>query len=98
MWKQTLAIMATVISLGAVAGVEINQATAADLDGVKGIGPATSTRILEARQKGPFTDWNDLIARVKGIGPAGAARLSGEGVTVGGAAFPARPGPSRVSP
>lgn len=98
MWKQSLAALAAVFSLGAVAGVEINQATAAELDGIRGIGPGTSSRILEARQKGPFADWNDLIARVKGIGPASAARLSGEGVRVGGAAFPAQARPPRVSP
>ena len=92
MWKYSLAVMAAAISLGAGAGVDINQATAADLDGIKGIGPGTSARILEARQKGPFTDWNDLIARVKGIGPASAARLSGEGVTVQGTTYPAKAG------
>jgi competence protein ComEA len=92
MWKQSLAVMATMISLGSGATVDINHATAADLDGIKGIGPGTSTRILEARQKGPFADWNDLITRVKGIGPASAARLSGEGVTVQGTPYPANPG------
>jgi competence protein ComEA len=92
MWKQSLAALAAAISLGASARVDINQATAADLDGIKGIGPGTSTRILEARQKGPFADWNDLIARVRGIGPASAARLSGEGVTVQGTPYPASPG------
>lgn len=98
MWKHSLVILAASISLGAVAGVDINQATAADLDGIRGIGPGTSTRILEARQKGPFTDWNDLIKRVKGIGPTSAVRLSAEGVTVGGAAFQTRPDPPRLRP
>ena len=92
MWKQSLAALAAAISLGAVARVDINQATAADLDGIKGIGPGTSARILEARRRGPFADWNDLIARVKGIGPASATRLSGEGVTVQGTPYPAGPG------
>lgn len=98
MWKHSLAMMATMISLSSSAGVDINQATAADLDGIKGIGPGTSARILEARQKGPFAGWNDLISRVKGIGPASAARLSGEGVTVQGEVFPAPPGKAGRAP
>jgi competence protein ComEA len=72
----------------ALAAVEVNQAGVADLDGVKGIGPALSGRILAERARGPFSDWRDLIARVKGIGPAAAGRLSAEGLTVNGAAYP----------
>ena len=93
MYQQLVAALACMISLTASAGVDINQASAADLDGIKGIGPGTSTRILEARQQGRFTSWNDLINRVKGIGPASAARLSTEGVTVEGLAYPARSSP-----
>ena len=92
-YPRMLALAALVIGQCASAGVDINQAGAADLDGIKGIGPGTSTRILEARQQGRFTGWNDLIARVKGIGPANAARLSAEGVTVDGASYPGRPAP-----
>ena len=40
----------------------------ADLDGVKGIGPVMSKRILDERKKGKFKDWPDLVARVKGLG------------------------------
>jgi competence protein ComEA len=98
MWKHSLAVLAAMISLSSGAGVDINHATAADLDGIRGIGPGTSARILEARQTGPFADWNDLISRVRGIGPASAARLSREGVTVRGAAFPAPPGKAGGAP
>lgn len=73
----------------ALAGVDVNHAREADLDGVRGIGPAMSSRILAERARGPFQDWSDLIARVKGIGPAAAARLSAQGLTVNGAAYPA---------
>lgn len=71
----------------AMAGVEVNQATQADLQTVKGIGPAMSGRMLDERQKNVFKDWADLIARVSGIGPGNAAKFSGGGLTVNGAAF-----------
>lgn len=70
-----------------LAAVDVNKASAADLDGIKGIGPSTSTRILDERKKGSFKDWSDLISRVGGIGGKSAARLSGNGLTVNGAAF-----------
>jgi len=98
MRKQFLAALATAISLNAGAGVDINQASAADLDGVKGIGPGTSSRILEARQQGRFAGWSDLIARVKGIGPASAVRLSAEGLTVDGAAYAGKGAPPAAKP
>ena len=98
MWKQSLAALAAMISLSSSAGVDINHATAADLDGIRGIGPGTSARILEARQTGPFADWNDLISRVRGIGPGSAARLSREGVTVQGTPYPAPPGKTGRTP
>jgi len=69
------------------AAVDVNQASVAELDGIKGIGPAMSSRILDERKRGSFKDWNDLMARVKGVGQASAARLSAEGLTVGGISF-----------
>ena len=92
MWKHLLAVMisASALTANARTAIDVNQASAADLDGIKGIGPGTSTRILEARQQGRFTSWSDLITRVKGIGPGSAARLSAEGVTVEGLAYPAK--------
>lgn len=76
-------------SLAAHAGVEINRASLAELETVKGIGPSLSTRILQARQQSVFANWDDLRQRVRGIGTAKAARLSSEGLTVGGAAYAA---------
>jgi competence protein ComEA len=61
---------------------EINQASEAELDSIKGLGPASTARILKAREKGPFKDWTDLMQRVKGIKPAKAEQLSREGLTV----------------
>ncbi len=59
----------------------------ADLDGIKGIGPGISAKILDERKKGNFKDWNDLVERVKGIREGNAAKFSAEGVTVNGAGF-----------
>jgi competence protein ComEA len=63
---------------------EINQATEAELDSVKGFGPASTARILEARTQALFKDWADLMRRVKGIKPAQAAKLSEAGLRVNG--------------
>ena len=64
------------------AEVEVNKASAAELDSIRGIGPSLSDRILDERNKGAFQDWNDLIARVKGMGQKNAVKFSAEGLTV----------------
>lgn len=69
------------------AAVDANKASAAELDSIKGIGPALSTRIIDERAKGQFKDWADFIGRVKGLGEGNAAKLSAQGLTVGGAGF-----------
>jgi len=63
---------------------EVNQATEAELDSVKGLGPASTARILEARSQGLFKDWADLMRRVKGIKPTQAAKLSEAGLRING--------------
>ena len=50
-----------------------------------------SGKILAARQQGPFKGWPDLLERVSGLGPGNAARLSQNGLTVGGAAYAPAP-------
>lgn len=69
------------------AAVEVNKAAQADLETIKGIGPAMSNRILDERKKATFKDWEDLIARVKGLGTGNAAKWSDAGLTVNGAGF-----------
>ncbi len=70
--------------LGAAGAVEANHASEAELDGVRGIGPGLSSRIIAARQRAPFSDWDDFIGRISGVGRSRAAKLSAEGLTVGG--------------
>ncbi len=87
MLKKILAVLAMLYAAACFAAVDVNKASAAELDGVKGIGPSTSKRIMDERKKGDFKDWNDFITRVKGVGQGNAAKFSKEGLTVGGAAF-----------
>mgnify|MGYP006158566785 CR=1 FL=1 len=75
----------------AFAAVDVNKATVADLDSIKGIGPAISGKIIDERKKGNFKDWNDFIERVKGIGDGNAAKLSTAGLTVNGSSFSGAP-------
>ncbi|MDP9125402.1 MAG: helix-hairpin-helix domain-containing protein, partial [Pseudomonadota bacterium] len=51
-----------------VFAADANTATQADLEAVKGIGPAIATKIIDERKNGNFKDWPDLVTRVKGIG------------------------------
>lgn len=87
MLKKLLAVVAMLFAAASFAAVDVNKATAAELDAIKGIGPGISGKILDERKKGNFKDWNDFIERVKGVGEANAAKFSSEGLTVGGAAF-----------
>jgi competence protein ComEA len=82
-------IVTTLLSLCAAAAfaAEANKATQAELETIKGIGPAMSTKILDARKSGPFANWGDLQGRVKGVGQGNAAKFSADGLTVNGAAF-----------
>lgn len=57
--------------------VNINSASADELDALPGVGPATAAAIIEDRtQNGPFTAPEDLM-RVSGIGEKKLARLEG---------------------
>lgn len=88
MLKKILAVMVMLYAAVSFAAVDVNKATAAELDSIKGIGPAISAKILDEKKKGGnFKDWNDLVTRVSGVGEANAAKFSSEGLTVGGASF-----------
>jgi competence protein ComEA len=89
MLKKILAILAMLYAAAALAAVDVNKATVADLDGIKGIGPVMSKRILDERRKSKFKSWEDLVTRVKGLGGNSAAKLSAEGLTVNGDEFKA---------
>jgi competence protein ComEA len=58
--------------------VNVNTATAAELEALPGVGPATAAAIVDERTRnGPFASIDDL-ERVPGIGPAKLAALRGQ--------------------
>lgn len=87
MFKTLLVAATLLLSSLSFAATDVNKATAAELDAIKGIGPAMSGKILDERKKGAFKDWNDFVTRVKGVGEGNAAKFSAEGLTVGGTTF-----------
>lgn len=87
MLKKILTLGAMLFALASWAAVDVNKATDAELTAIKGVGPAMSQRILEARKEGPFKDWPDLMSRVKGVKDKAAIKLSTEGLTVNGKAY-----------
>ena len=92
MWKKFLALLAIwTLCIAAYAAVEVNKATEAELDSVKGIGPSTAAKIIKERSKGEFKDWADFEARMTGIKAKRAAKLSAAGLTVGGASLTGAP-------
>lgn len=97
MFKKFVAIIATVIATSSLAAVDLNKATQAELESIKGIGPSLSTRILEERKNGNFKDWADFVLRIKGVGTGNATRLSEAGLSVNGQAFKTGPGATTTS-
>lgn len=91
MIRNFIALLMAVFAFNAFAAADANQATQAELETVKGIGPGLSSKILQARQSGTFKNWDDLVDRVGGIGAGNAARFSQAGLTVGGAAYDGKP-------
>ncbi len=84
--------MCFVLAGPALAAADVNKADQAALDGIAGVGPATSKAILAEREKnGSFKDWADLERRVKGVGERNAVKLSAAGLTVNGKAYEASP-------
>ena len=89
--KTLITVTLALASALAVAAVEVNKASQAELETIKGVGPAMSGKILEARKSGAFKDWPDLVERVKGIGDANAGKFSSDGLVVNGATYARAP-------
>ena len=67
--------------------VDVNLASAAELEQVRGIGPALAMRIVKTRDgSGRYRDADDLRQRVRGIGAANLHRMQAGGLVVSGAA------------
>ena len=91
MFKKFVAALAALLAATAFAAVDANKATQTELEAISGIGPAISANIISERKKGDFKDWNDLVARIKGVGDKNAAKFSEGGLTVNGKAYPGAP-------
>lgn len=93
--KSLRLLLAWLLLLGALSpalaagprGTDLNHANQAELEMVKGIGPQLSERILDERSRGRFANWQDFIARMKGIGPSQATRLSSAGLRIAGEGY-----------
>jgi competence protein ComEA len=71
-------LLSILMAVPAFAAVNLNTATQAELEAVKGIGPAKAKAILAYReQNGSFKSLDDL-AKVKGFGKASASKLKGQ--------------------
>jgi DNA uptake protein ComE-like DNA-binding protein len=72
---------------GSVRLVDINTGTQSELADI--VGSATAARILDERQKRPFSSWPDVVSRVVGLSAAqSAAQASLGGLTVSGQSLP----------
>lgn len=79
---RALAISLLFVS-AAAAAVDVNLANQAQLEAVRGVGPALAEKILEQRQRRAFADWADFVARVPGVGARRATQLAAAGLTIG---------------
>jgi Helix-hairpin-helix motif len=70
--------------------LDINQATLAELERFKGLGPAIAGQILTERRQAVFHDWNDVQRRVSGLGSQRTEKLRKAGLSVGTQAEAAR--------
>ena len=68
----------------AALALDINQASEAELDSLKGMGPTLTAKVLTARNQAPFKNWSDLMQRVSGIRHHKAQHFSEQGLTVNG--------------
>lgn len=97
--KFLLAVAFFIATMGlAFAQVDVNKADQAALDGIKGIGPAMSKKIIDERKKGgDFKDWADFEKRVKGVGDKNSIKLSQAGLTVSGQSKPNVPAAAKAN-
>ena len=78
----------TLVFLCPAVALDVNQASEAELDGLRGIGPPFTRRLKAAHAQQPFQDCTDLMQRVSGMGPRVAQSLSDQGLTVQSQSLP----------
>ncbi len=62
-----LASTPVVSAVTVIAAHDLNQATRAEIEAVRGVGVELTERLLQARAQGHFRDWAELRSRVKGV-------------------------------
>ena len=67
MFKFITAAVLALASAAAFAATDVNKASQAELEAVKGIGPGLSGKILAARKDGALREWDDLGCRVGAV-------------------------------
>lgn len=87
MLKQLSVALAGLFAAAAFAATDVNKATQAELEALKGVGPISASLIMAERKNGNFKSWDDLITRVKGVGETSAQKYSDAGLTVNGASY-----------
>lgn len=84
MYKKIIALFVAMLLAAVAYAIDVNSADEAALRSVKGIGPATAKQIVAERDAhGPFKDFADLAARIKGLGDKKVEKLKAAGLTVG---------------
>ncbi len=85
-WAALVAGLSCLAAPAVVMAIDVNAASALQLEAVQGIGPKTAQVIVHERERaGRYESLQDLSDRVKGIGPKKITRLAAAGLTVGGA-------------
>lgn len=77
-----LILAGTVLMVPPCTAMDVNTASQAELETLKGVGPQLSEAILAARRERQFHDWADFTARLHGVGPVRASKLSLAGLRV----------------
>jgi competence protein ComEA len=69
---------------GPARAVDINTATQAQLEGIRGIGPKTAAQIVHERQEnGAYASYEDLSERVRGMGAKRLQQFRQAGLNLG---------------
>lgn len=95
--KSLFALLLTLAPFFCLAAVNVNTATQAELETLKGIGPAKAKAIVDYRSKNGAFKSIDELEKVGGIGKNMLDKLRGE-LSVSGAgkpAVPAAPAPAK---
>jgi competence protein ComEA len=90
-WLFALMIAMSALAMPQVgwASINPNQASAAELQTIRGIGPSMSARIIAERQKnGPFKSPQDFARRIPGVGPKKLKAFQEAGLQIPAAKIP----------